>query len=80
MSSLSDMILSNDYADLIISYKLPMEALQEDFGPYGVQTVTGNYAILHVERSLLPSNLISALGYATIPRLYTATNSASAWA
>lgn len=77
MSSLSDMILSNDYADLIISYKLPMEALQEDFGPYGVQTVTGNYAILHVERSLLPSNLISALGYATIPRLYTTLNTAA---
>ena len=77
MSSLSDMILSNDYADLIISYKLPMEALQEDFGSYGVQTVTGNYAILHVERSLLPSNLISALGYATIPRLYTTLNTAA---
>ena len=77
MSSLSDMNLSNDYADLIISYKLPMEALQEDFGPYGVQTVTGNYAILHVERSLLPSNLISALGYATIPRLYTTLNTAA---
>ncbi|MDO4454361.1 MAG: S8 family peptidase [Eubacteriales bacterium] len=77
MSSLSDMILSNDYADLIISYKLPMEVLQEDFGPYGVQTVTGNYAILHVERSLLPANLISTLGYATIPRLYTTLNTAA---
>lgn len=74
MNSLSDIILSNDYADLIISYKLPMEVLQEDFGAYGVQTVTGNYAILHIDRTLLPPNLISALGYATIPRLYTTLN------
>lgn len=74
MSSISDMILSNNYADLIISYKLPMEDLEQEFGSYGVQMITGNYAVIHVERSLIPPNLISALGYATTPRLYTTLN------
>ena len=73
-SSISDMILSNDYADLIISYKLPIEDLRKEFSPYGVQIVNGNYAILHVEQSLIPPNLISATGYATTPRLYTTLN------
>lgn len=73
-SSTRDMILSNDYADLIISYKLPAEALNEEFSPYGVQMVNGSYAILHAQRSLIPSNLIHAVGYATTPRLYTTLN------
>lgn len=73
-SSLSEAILSNDYADLIISYKLPSENLLEDFSEYHVQIVTENHALLHVERNLLPENLIAALSYSTIPNLYTILN------
>ena len=73
-SSISDMILSNDYADLIISYKLSLEDLQNEFSPYGVQIITGNYAILHVDRNLIPPNLIASVGYSTTPRLYTTLN------
>lgn len=76
-SPLSNAILSNDYADLIISYKLPSEGLLEDFGAYYVQVVTENYAILHVERKFLPENLIAALNYSTIPNLYTTLNTAA---
>lgn len=63
-------ILSNDYADIIVDFKIP-----DIFGytlpiDYCYHNVEGDLGILYAERSRLPVISISSTGYFFIPKCY----------
>ena len=65
-NELQNKIYSNDFYDLVVSYQGAEENLSRDFPLLGSQTVGGGYAILHVDKTLFPSSILSTVGYTTI--------------
>lgn len=70
-------IYSNDFYDLVVAYQGTEENLSRDFPLLGSQAVGGGYAVLHVDKTLFPSSVLSTVGYTTIPKLYTTLDSTS---
>lgn len=72
--SCKEKILSNDYKDFLVSFGeyvllgLPGEVRS------CVQHILGNYRVLYVRGATAPSNM-AELGYETIPKLYTVSDS-----
>lgn len=70
-------ILSNDYADLIIYYDITDRQLLSAYEMTIPQIAGGSYAILHVNRTLIPSAPLTVLGYYNIPKLFTPLDTTS---
>lgn len=76
-SQIHDWILSEDYADILASLNLSQQSVLREFSRYGAQPLGGQFVMLHVPVSSLPSNLLNVLGYSNIPKLYTTLDTTS---
>lgn len=79
MTSLTNMITSNDFADLILSnYLLNREDIQ-NLNPELGKTLYVNqqYSILYYRRNLLPENQFDVVSYNNVPCLYTTQDTIS---
>ena len=73
MPTLTEMIYSNDYADLILSnYQVNLEEIQ-NLDPEIGKTLYASqqYSILYYQRRNLPENQFDVLPYNVVPCLYT---------
>ena len=75
--SLSSMILSEDYLDVLVPYQPPLERILQEFADYGAQYLGGNYVMLHIPRSRLSANYLNDVGYSNLPKLYTTLDTVS---
>lgn len=65
----SNKFVSNDYADLLINYSGDTLVL-EQYKDYDVHIINFFIALVHVPVSQMTEDIISKIGYATIPSLY----------
>ncbi|MCM1145653.1 MAG: hypothetical protein NC318_05475 [Blautia sp.] len=63
-------ILSNDYADIIIDYVLPEEALAQQEIDYCFRAVDDEFGVAYVNRQEVPPLSVGVYNYASIPNLY----------
>lgn len=63
-------ILSNDYADIIIDFVLPEEAVAEQEIEYCFRALDDEFGIVYANRQELPPLSIGVYSYASIPNLY----------
>lgn len=63
-------ILSNDYADILIDYVLPEEALAEQEIDYCFRALDDEFGVAYASRQELPPLSVGAYSYASIPNLY----------
>ncbi|MCM1038900.1 MAG: S8 family peptidase [Roseburia sp.] len=63
-------ILSNDYADLIIDYVLPEEALARQEVDYCFRAIDEEFGIAYVNRDEIPPLSVGVYTYSSIPNLY----------
>lgn len=73
MATFPEMIISNNYADIILdSYQSTRPELQ-DLDPESgrLLPINSQYSILYYTRAKLPRNLFDLFSYNSIPRLYT---------
>ena len=79
MPTLTEMIYSNDYADLILSnYQVNLEEIQ-NLDPEIGKTLYASqqYSILYYQRRNLPENQFDVLPYNVVPCLYTPQDTTS---
>lgn len=69
--SVSEKILSEDYADLILPVTLSGSYFLNAYMQMGGELLGGNYGVIHVPLSSLPRDLLAYVGYYNIPKLYT---------
>lgn len=67
-SELNDRIFGNDYADFIIEYNGDLSVL-EPFAEYGYHIVNFYFAIVHLPVSQMTEDVVSRMGYGSIPSL-----------
>ena len=65
-----EMILSNDYADLISDYVLPNELLGLPASDYCFHEIDAGFGVANVRRSAIPPMSAGIYGYSVIPVLY----------
>ena len=70
-ASVSEKILSEDYADLILPVTLSGSYFLNAYEKMGGELLGKNYGMIHVPLTLLPRDLLSYVGYYNIPKLYT---------
>lgn len=75
--SVSEKILSEDYADLILPVTLSGSYFLNAYGQMGGELLGGNYGVIHVPLSSLPRDLLAYVGYYNIPKLYTLLDESS---
>ena len=68
---ISEKILSEEYADIILALELNLKDFLERYSDLGAQNLGGGFGLIHVPISELPSNPLTVLGYSNIPKLYT---------
>ena len=81
MPTLTEMIYSNDYADLILSnYQVNLEEIQ-NLDPEIGKTLYASqqYSILYYQRRNLPENQFDVLPYNVGPCLYTPPRTPPPW-
>lgn len=74
---LRQMILSDEYFDIISNFQTSAEAFTERFREFGAQTFGGGFGMLHLPEGLLPANPMVATGYFAIPKLFTTLDTTS---
>lgn len=77
ITQLREMVLSNDYVDLIRNFQTSPEAFETLFSNLGAQLFGWGYGMVHVERSLYYEEPINFTGYASIPKLFTTLDTTS---
>ena len=75
--SVSEKILSEDYADLILPVTLSGSYFLNAYMQMGGELLGGNYGVIHVPLSSLPRDLLAYVGYYNIPKLYTLLDESS---
>ena len=75
--SVSEKILSEDYADLILPVTLSGSYFLNAYRQMGGELLGGNYGVIHVPLSSLPRDLLAYVGYYNIPKLYTLLDESS---
>ena len=75
--SVSEKILSEDYADLILPVTLSGSYFLNGYMQMGGELLGGNYGVIHVPLSSLPRDLLAYVGYYNIPKLYTLLDESS---
>ena len=68
---ISEKILSEEYADIILALELNLKDFLERYSDLGAQNLGGGFGLIHVPISELPPNPLTVLGYSNIPKLYT---------
>ena len=72
MTSSSEMILSNDYADFITpTYALSEEEFAQRFRLSGGQIISRDYGMVHLLRTSENDYFLNSVSYSAIPNLYT---------
>ena len=75
--SVSEKILSEDYADLILPVTLSGSYFLNAYMQMGCELMGGNYGVIQVPLSSLPRDLLAYVGYYNIPKLYTLLDESS---
>ena len=70
-ASVSEKILSEDYADLILPVTLSGSYFLNAYEQMGGELLGNNYGMIHIPLSMLPRDLLAYVGYYNIPKLYT---------
>ena len=65
-----EMILSNDYADIIVDFKITEQSPYETPTDICYHNVEGDLGIVYVKRSELPPITLSSLSYSFLPKCY----------
>ena len=65
-----EMILSNDYADIIVDFKITEQRPYETPTDICYHNVEGDLGIVYVKRSELPPITLSSLSYSFLPKCY----------
>ena len=63
-------ILSNDYADVIIDFMLPEEALEGQGIDYCFRSINDEFGVVYANRQELPAISVGSYNYYSIPKLY----------
>lgn len=74
---ITDKILSEDYADLILPISIDTLQFLDTYRDMGGQLLGNGYGMIHVPLRAIPQNPLSQLGYYNIPKLYTLLDSVS---
>lgn len=78
MTSSSEMILSNDYADFITpTYALTEEEFTQRFRLSGGQIISRDYGMVHLLRTPRIDMLLNTVSYSSMPNLYTLLDTTS---
>lgn len=65
-----EMILSNDYADIIVDFKMPEQLPHKTPTDICYHNVEGDLGIVYVKRSELSPITLSSLSYSFLPKCY----------
>ena len=76
-ASVSEKILSEDYADLILPVTLSGSYFLNAYEQMGGELLGNNYGMIHIPLSMLPRDLLAYVGYYNIPKLYTLLDESS---
>lgn len=75
--SITDKIYSNDYLDFIFPYQSSTAVFLEEYGRFEPFILDGGYALFQIPASDISGNLVSYIGYSSIPKLYTLLDTTS---
>lgn len=70
-STIREMILSNEYLDLIVPIPSTEEIFKNTYSQYGAERLAANLGGIHVPVSLLLGSFPGSIGYSNIPKLFT---------
>ena len=76
-ASVSEKILSEDYADLILPVTLSGSYFLNAYEQMGGELLGNNYGMIHIPLSMLPRDLLAYVSYYNIPKLYTLLDESS---
>ena len=65
-----EMILSNDFLDIIADYEVIEEQLAATDAEYCYHVIDGGYGVANVRRSQVPPVSVGYYGYSSLPKLY----------
>lgn len=69
-SSMREMILSDDYFDIITPITGSEEIFEKVYQRFSAQALSSLYGVLHVENTLAQAALLNIIKYSNIPKLY----------
>ncbi len=76
-NELRELILSNEYLDIIQTFRSSPEQWTVQFQQFGAQAFGGGFGMVHVRRNLFPQNPMEVTGYYSIPKLFTTLDTTS---
>lgn len=76
-NQIREMLLSNDYLDIILNFRTSPAVWMQEFQDYGAQPFGGGFGMVHARLDQFPQNPMENIGYYAVPKLFTTLDTTS---